>query len=162
MSDRPSNLSAELRNPAYNDESDGHVRLRAADEIDRLTERLAGAYASVNLLTEMLEAKAPQEATGVITAEDLQDAWHKYRDLFGEDPHGTLPQLRALLVGLPKLPHEPLPAPCSECERLRAGLSLIATDEHRLMNITARMTAESILSGKPIGAPLTKGEPHGS
>lgn len=46
------------------DESDGHVRLRAADEIDRLTERLAGAYASVNLLTEMLEAKAPQEATG--------------------------------------------------------------------------------------------------
>ena len=32
-----SNLSAELRNPAYNDESDGHVRLRAADEIDRLT-----------------------------------------------------------------------------------------------------------------------------
>ena len=60
-----SNLSAELRNPAYNDESDGHVRLRAADEIDRLTERLAGAYASVNLLTEMLEAKAPQEATGI-------------------------------------------------------------------------------------------------
>lgn len=60
-----SNLSAELRNPAYNDESDGHVRLRAADEIDRLTERLAGAYASVNLLTEMLEAKAPQEATGL-------------------------------------------------------------------------------------------------
>jgi hypothetical protein len=59
------NLSAELRNPAYNDESDGHVRLRAADEIDRLTERLAGAYASVNLLTEMLEAKAPQEATGL-------------------------------------------------------------------------------------------------
>ena len=39
--------------------------LRAADEIDRLTERLAGAYASVNLLTEMLEAKAPQEATGI-------------------------------------------------------------------------------------------------
>lgn len=37
----------------------------AADEIDRLTERLAGAYASVNLLTEMLEAKAPQEATGI-------------------------------------------------------------------------------------------------
>ena len=62
---RSSNLSAELRNPAYNDESDGHVRLRAADEIDRLTERLAGAYASVNLLTEMLEAKAPQEATGI-------------------------------------------------------------------------------------------------
>jgi hypothetical protein len=60
-----SNLSAELRNPAYNDESDGHVRLRAADEIDRLTERLAGAYASVNLLTEMLEAKAPQEAGGI-------------------------------------------------------------------------------------------------
>ena len=38
---------------------------KAADEIDRLTERLAGAYASVNLLTEMLEAKAPQEATGI-------------------------------------------------------------------------------------------------
>lgn len=38
---------------------------KAADEIDRLTERLAGAYASVNLLTEMLEAKAPQEATGL-------------------------------------------------------------------------------------------------
>lgn len=37
----------------------------AADEIDRLTERLAGAYASVNLLTEMLEAKAPQEASCV-------------------------------------------------------------------------------------------------
>lgn len=65
-----SNLSAELRNPAYNDESDGHVRLRAADEIDRLTERLAGAYASVNLLTEMLEAKAPQEATGI-----YESAW---------------------------------------------------------------------------------------
>lgn len=70
MSDRSSNLSAELRNPAYNDESDGHVRLRAADEIDRLTERLAGAYASVNLLTEMLEAKAPQEATGI-----YESAW---------------------------------------------------------------------------------------
>ena len=38
---------------------------RAADEIDRLTERLAGAYASVNLRTEMLEAKAPPEATGL-------------------------------------------------------------------------------------------------
>ena len=70
MNDLTSNLSAELRNPAYNDESDGHVRLRAADEIDRLTERLAGAYASVNLLTEMLEAKAPQEATGI-----YESAW---------------------------------------------------------------------------------------
>lgn len=67
---RSSNLSAELRNPAYNDESDGHVRLRAADEIDRLTERLAGAYASVNLLTEMLEAKATPEATGI-----YESAW---------------------------------------------------------------------------------------
>jgi len=36
-------------------------------------------------------------------------------------------------------------------ERLRAGLTLIATDEHRLMNTTARQSAASILSGKPIG-----------
>lgn len=57
-----SNLSAELRNPAYNDESDGHVRLRAADEIDRLTEALAGAYASVNLLTEMHEKAVAEVA----------------------------------------------------------------------------------------------------
>lgn len=58
----------------------------------------------------MLEAKVPPEATGAISAEDLQEAWLKYRDLFGEDPHGTLPQLRALLVGLPKQPVEPLEA----------------------------------------------------
>lgn len=38
----------------------------------------------------------------------------------------------------------------NEIERLRAGLQLIATDEHRLMNVTARLIAESILSGKPI------------
>lgn len=36
-----SNLSAELRSTDYNDESDGHVRFRAADEIDRLTARNA-------------------------------------------------------------------------------------------------------------------------
>jgi hypothetical protein len=38
---------------------------------------------------------------------------------------------------------------CSECQRLRDGLALIATDEHRLMNVTARQTAASILAGKP-------------
>lgn len=32
-----------------------------------------------------------------ITAEELQAAWRKYRDLFGEDPHGTMPQLNAML-----------------------------------------------------------------
>jgi predicted RNA-binding Zn-ribbon protein involved in translation (DUF1610 family) len=43
----------------------------------------------------------------------------------------------------------------AEIERLRAGLQLIATDEHRLMGITARQTAESILNGKPIHADET-------
>lgn len=28
----------------------------------------------------------------------LNEAWHKYRELMGEDPHGTIPQIRALLV----------------------------------------------------------------
>jgi len=60
-------LAEKLRLPAmvfYEYSADNGALLReAADEIDRLTERLAGAYASVNLLTEMLEAKAPQEAT---------------------------------------------------------------------------------------------------
>lgn len=70
----------------------------------------AEVVANRKKIADLLEARTPQEATGVITAEDLQDAWHKYRDLFGEDPHGTLPQLRALLVGLPKLPHEPNPS----------------------------------------------------
>jgi hypothetical protein len=37
----------------------------------------------------------------------------------------------------------------AECARLRDGLRVIATDEHRLMSITARQTAESILDGKP-------------
>jgi hypothetical protein len=37
-----------------------------------------------------------------------------------------------------------------EIHRLRDGLRLIATDEHRLMNETARQTAASILNGKPI------------
>jgi hypothetical protein len=40
MSDLTSNLSADLRSPDYNDESDGHVRFRAADEIDRLKREL--------------------------------------------------------------------------------------------------------------------------
>jgi hypothetical protein len=61
-------LAEKLRLPAmvfYEYSADNGALLReAADEIDRLTERLAGAYASVNLLTEMLEAKAPPEATG--------------------------------------------------------------------------------------------------
>lgn len=35
-----------------------------------------------------------------------------------------------------------------EIERLRAGLQLIADDEHKLMSITARQTAASILQGK--------------
>lgn len=29
---------------------------------------------------------------------DLRDAWRRYRDLFGEDPHGTPQQMRALLA----------------------------------------------------------------
>lgn len=41
----------------------------------------------------------------------------------------------------------------AEIKRLRDGLALIATDEHRLMNITARQTAQSILDGKPIYSP---------
>jgi hypothetical protein len=40
---------------------------------------------------------------------------------------------------------------CAECRRLREGLQLIATDEHRLMNVTARNIAQSILDGKPSG-----------
>lgn len=32
-----------------------------------------------------------------VTAASLRKAWEKYRDNFGEDPHGTLPQLGALL-----------------------------------------------------------------
>lgn len=35
---------------------------KCADEIDRLTERLAGAYASVNLLTEMHEKAVAEGA----------------------------------------------------------------------------------------------------
>lgn len=62
-------LAEKLRLPAmvfYEYSADNGALLReAADEIDRLTERLAGAYASVNLLTEMLEAKATPEATGL-------------------------------------------------------------------------------------------------
>jgi len=38
---------------------------------------------------------------------------------------------------------------CAECQRLREGLQLIAKDEHRLMNVTARNIAQSILDGKP-------------
>lgn len=45
--------------------------------------------------------------------------------------------------------------PCAECQRMREGLQLIATDEHRLMNITARQTAASILAGKPSGVTTT-------
>lgn len=43
-----------------------------------------------------------------------------------------------------------------EIERLRKGLQLIATDEWRLMNITARQTAASILAGKPSGVSAHK------
>jgi hypothetical protein len=45
-----------------------------------------------------------------------------------------------------------------EIERLRAGLQLMAMDEHRLMNVAARQTAESILAGKP-AHPETAAEP---
>lgn len=44
-----------------------------------------------------------------------------------------------------------LPGEKDEVQRLREGLALIASDEHRLMNVTARQTAQSILDGKPIG-----------
>jgi hypothetical protein len=48
----------------------------------------------------------------------------------------------------------------AEVRRLRDGLQLIATDKHRLMNVTARQTAELILGGKPIGfAPEPDGVP---
>jgi len=33
-----------------------------------------------------------------ILAIDLKDAWRRYRSLFGEDPHGTEPQMKALLA----------------------------------------------------------------
>lgn len=49
--------------------------------------------------------------------------------------------------------------PCAECQRMREGLQLIATDKHRLMNITARQTAASILAGKPSG--VTTPPPEG-
>jgi hypothetical protein len=68
-----SNLSAELRNPAYNDESDGHVRLRAAEAIDRLTaerDRLREALVmSVNAMREPLDGwKGEVEAIALVAA----------------------------------------------------------------------------------------------
>jgi hypothetical protein len=35
-------------------------------------------------------------------AQGLHAAWGKYVELFGEDPHGTYRQLRAMLEFLPK------------------------------------------------------------
>lgn len=51
-------------------------------------------------------------------AELLQEAWIKYRDLFGDDPHGTMQQLRALLVGLSVTK---TPKPAEECPRTTYG-----------------------------------------
>lgn len=49
-----------------------------------------------------------------------------------------------------------------EIVRLREGLQLMVVDEHRLMNTTARRTADSILSGKPIHSPdTTEGSRNG-
>lgn len=36
----------------------------------------------------------------------LQDGWRRYREGFGEDPHGTLPQIKAMLE-LTKMPPDP-------------------------------------------------------
>lgn len=38
-------------------------------------------------------------------AQRLQTAWAKYRAAFGEPPHGTLQQLRAMLEFMPKEEH---------------------------------------------------------
>lgn len=33
----------------------------------------------------------------LVTAQSLKNAWRKYREAFGEEPHGTLMQLKAML-----------------------------------------------------------------
>lgn len=74
-----SNLSAELRNPAYNDESDGHVRLRAADEIDRLTADLrAEERGQDNLRREIDRLTADNKVLreALVGAVDCIREWH--------------------------------------------------------------------------------------
>ena len=34
-------------------------------------------------------------------ASDIRHAWRRYTDLFGEPPHGTLPQIKALVALMP-------------------------------------------------------------
>lgn len=54
-------------------------------------------------------------------AEALHSAWKRYSALFGESPHGTLPQMRALVHLLPKAAPEepplPAPAPSPQCPK---------------------------------------------
>lgn len=42
-----------------------------------------------------------------LDAETLQKAWIRYVEAFGEPPHGTLPQLRALLSLIPSAGEKP-------------------------------------------------------
>jgi hypothetical protein len=82
----------------------------------------------------------------------IVQCFHFVNEYFQRDPsnvkNGELWRLLNHEITRPRAALEP----CAECQRMREGLQLIATDEHRLMNITARQTAQSILNGKPSGA----------
>jgi len=50
-----------------------------------------------------------------LLARELVTAWRRYRKLFGEDPHGTEQQMKALLALTPKYGADSIAGTCTTC-----------------------------------------------
>lgn len=72
------------------------------DSGDPLDFTLSEVGQGLGILQEQIAALEAEKAPE-FNAEVLQVAWLRYSKWFGEDPHGTLPQLRAMLEFLPKV-----------------------------------------------------------
>lgn len=80
---------------------------------------------------------------------DLSSAWQRYAEVFGEAPHGTPKQLRAMLCFLPK------PAAAGEKPGMSAGTSVLREElESHLDEVDAALFSGDSFEGAPAIARL--------
>lgn len=77
-------------------------------------------------------------------AQDLGTAWAKYMDIFGEPPHGTSKQIRAMLEFLPKsMPQKGLDdAQWKTCPNCGWMINPNRPDDHRCENVAVAPTPQ--------------------
>jgi hypothetical protein len=77
-------------------------------------------------------------------AADLHCAWARYRAAFGEDPHGTERQLRALLEFMPKEEAAPRLAPRAPNTRFPGAKKFVTDALHAMGQVAPPLLVEEV------------------